>query len=207
MKFFLPKQSEFFNSFKELGGCFIEITDLFHNFSHKFSDFEAVAKQAGDIEKRADVVAHSIIDGLNRTFVTPIDREDIYLLAHEFDDLVDLVENVIRDIYVYEVTEKFDAAVEFAILFKASAVYLNDLIACLQESKYTDKVVSLKIKIHELEDRGDTIYMENMRKLFKESTDPIVTIKMKYLLEGLENAMDKCQRVSDIIEGIIIKST
>lgn len=207
MKFFLPKQSEFFTSFGELGDCFAEITNLFYDFTQKFSDFEEVATKARDIEKKADSIAHAIIDSLNRTFITPIDREDIYLLAHEFDDLVDLMENIMRDIYVYEVTEKFDAAVEFAVLFKESAGHLNGLIQCLQKSKYTEEMMNLKIKIHELEDQGDAIYTENMRKLFKESTDPIVTIKMKYILENLEDAMDKCQKVSDIIEGIIIKST
>jgi len=206
MKFFLPKQSDFFNSFRELSGCFTEITDLFYDFSQEFSDFEQFASKAKGIEKKADSIAHKIIDGLNRTFITPIDREDIYLLAHEFDDLIDLIESVMHDIYVYEITQKFSAAVEFGVLFKECAVCLDGLLQCLQKPKYTAEVMNFKIKIHEMEDQGDAVYTESMRKLFKESTDPIATIKMKYILENLENTLDKCQRVSDIIEGIIIKS-
>lgn len=207
MRLFLPKQSVFFNLFKDLNSCLIEITNLFYDFSQKFSDFEEFAVKAKEIEKKADSKTHAIINALNKTFVTPIDREDIYLLAHEFDDVIDLIENVMHNIYIYEVTQKFDLAVEFSALFKEVAVYFEDLLQCLQKPKYTEKLMDLIIKIHNLEDKGDVIFIEAMRKLFKESTDPIMTIKMKDIFENLENAMDKCQRVSDIIEGIIVKST
>ncbi len=206
MKFFLPKQSDFFHSFQELSDCFMEITDLFYDFSQTFTDSERFASEAKEIEKRADNIAHKIISELNKTFITPIDREDIYLLAHEFDDLIDLIESVLHDIYMYEINKKFEAAIVFGSLFKKCAEYLDKLFQCLKQGKYTQEVMDLKIKIHDLEDQGDDVYTESMKILFQKSTDPIETIKMKYVLENLENTMDKCQRVSDIIEGIIIKS-
>lgn len=207
MRIFLPKQSEFFVLFKEIDDCLTEITDLFYEFSEKYTDFEGYAKKAKEIEKKADSKTHNIIDNLNKTFITPIDREDIYLLAHEFDDVIDLIESVVHYIYVYEVTEKFGAVNEFAVLFKEVAGYLGDLLQCLQKPKYTPEVMDLKIKIHEAEDRGDNIYTKYLKQLFQESNNPVYMMKMKDVLENLENAMDKCQRVSDIIEGIIVKST
>ena len=165
MNFFLPKKSALFNLLKEMEQEHKDMVLLLVEFGNNFNNFETYSKRAKDIEHKADEKTHAIIDWLNRTFVTPIDREDIYLLTHEFDDIVDLIENAIHNIDLYGIAKKISAIDEF--------IFINKAIS----------------------------------NVFKEEKDPIMVIKLKDILENLENVMDKYQKVSDIIESIVIKSS
>lgn len=207
MSIFLPKQIIFYDLLKKVCIDLQAIAALYAEFAEHFDDFEKYARRAKEIEKQADHNAHTIIDHLNKTFITPIDREDIYQLTRELDDIVDLIENVIQSIYLYKITKKPAAIENFAPLISTASALLYEMLDCLQKQKYTDRLIELKIKIHELEDRGDEIFSQTMGKLFEEETDPITVIKHKDIIESLENVMDKFQWVSDIIEGIIVKST
>lgn len=206
MKFFFPKQSALFDFLKEMEQEHKEIVSLLVEFGNNFNNFEAYSKKAKDIEHRADEKTHTIIDWLNKTFITPIDREDIYLLAHEFDDIIDLIENVIHNIDIYGITKKTSAVEEFISIIDQTSSYLGQLIDHLSEPKYTPQFKKIIIKIHELEDKADAVFNRALSNLFREEKDPIIVIKYKDILEGLENIMDKYQKVSDIIGGIAVKS-
>src|SRR5438128_1860436 len=101
MNFFLPKQSVFFDDLNQLNRHLQSIVRLFADFAQNFNSFETYAQKAKAIEHDGDAKTHEIIDKLNKTFITPIDREDIYLLSHQLDDIIDLVENVIHNIKLY----------------------------------------------------------------------------------------------------------
>lgn len=182
------------------------MTSLLAEFGDKFRDFESYALRAQDIEHNADAVTHEIIDRLNKTFITPIDRQDIYLLAHEIDDVIDLIENVIRNIFLYRITKKINALGAFIPLIQKSGGHLEQLLEHLPELVHTPKFKSIIVKVHELEDAGDAIFDKSIDELFQNEKDPVALIKTKDILEDLEEVMDKCQRVGDIIEGIIVKS-
>ncbi|MBI2638129.1 DUF47 family protein [Candidatus Peregrinibacteria bacterium] len=207
MSIFLPKQIIFYDLLKKVCKDLQAMAALYAEFAERFNDFENYARRAKEIEKQADHNAHVIIDHLNKTFITPIDREDIYELARELDDIVDLIENVIHNIYLYKITKKTTAIERFAPIISEAATFLYEMLDCLQKQKYTDRLIELKIKIHELEDRGDEIFSETISKLFEEETDAVTVIKHKDIIESLENVTDKFQYVSDIIEGIIVKTT
>src|SRR5437870_884047 len=113
MNFFLPKQSVFFDDLNLLNSHLQRIVKLFAQFAAEFKDFDVYAKKAKEIEHDGDAKTHEIIDNLNKTFITPIDREDIYLLSHQLDDIIDLVENVINNIKLYGITSKFRGLDEF----------------------------------------------------------------------------------------------
>lgn len=206
MKFFLPKQLIFFDLLRQLNNYSKEIALLFEKFVASFEDFEKYSQQAKEIEHKADTKTHEIINKLNKTFITPFDREDIYLLTHELDDIVDLIENVIHNIDLYQIRKKKSAIDKFAKLITEASVSLGKLIDNLQEQKYTPYFNELMINLHDLEDQGDLVFQEAISRLFKEEKDPILVIKWKEILENLEMTMDKYQRVSDVIEGIIVKS-
>lgn len=206
MSIFFPKQVIFFDLLKDLSSDLKEIAALFEEFAEHFQNFTSYSKKAKECEKKADLSTHKIIDKLNKTFITPFDREDIYLLAHNIDDIVDLIENVIHNIELYGLKQKVDAIEEFAPLILEAAHALDMLLDCLRKRDYSDAFVNIKIKIHELEDKGDEIFGRAISKLFQEESDPIFVIKLKDILESLENVMDKYQTVSDIIEGIVVKS-
>lgn len=207
MRFFLPKENKFFTLFKDLNATQKEIALLLQEFSARFHDGEEYQRRAKDIEHKADSIAHEIIDTLNRTFITPFDREDIYLLTNELDDIVDLVENVINNVHIYDISEKREYFDRFAATIVEASKTLDQLLDQFKNLKKTDLLLKAKIHIHELEDRGDAIFMSALNTLFKTEKDPTALIKWKDILEDLEAIMDKYQKVSDIIESIIVKSS
>lgn len=205
MKFFFPKQPIFFDLFLKLHGHLREISLLFQEFSATFDDFEEFSIRAKDIEHRADMVAHDIVSTLNTTFITPIDREDIYLLAHELDDIIDLIENAIHNVALYGIKNKKPVISEFARLIVEASSEVGKLIEHLSRQKYTREFNSIVVKIHGLEDQGDFAFQKAIQELFEKERDPLTVIKWKDIIEELENVMDKYQKVSDIIEGIAVK--
>jgi predicted phosphate transport protein (TIGR00153 family) len=208
MRFFLPKEPAFFEHFQEMSVCLTEITSLFQEFAQRFRDFEAYWHKSKDIEHKADSIAHEIINLLNKSFITPFDREDIYRLIHEFDDIIDLLENTIHNIHLFEMTEKKDFINEFSELIAKATIALNTLLAeTFKHQKYTDAIWKLICEIHDLEDLGDVAYHRALRALFVEEKDPVKVIKWKDILQTLEHVMDVYQNMSNTIEGIVVKSS
>lgn len=208
MSFFFPKQPVFFELLHDINKSIHAISILFQEFASDSSpDLEKYAHRAKEIEKEADKKTHAVIKKLNSTFITPFDREDVYLLAHELDDIVDLIESVVTNMHLYHITENVAAVQEFAPLFVEAAVCMEKMLEALRGQKYTDQLMEYKIKIHELEDKGDGIFMHSISTLLRTETNAMKALKEKDILEGLEHIMDKFQSVSDIIEGIIVKTS
>lgn len=207
MKFFKPKRSDFFDLFKEVGNKVGEISALFQECVSEFKDFGSYAEKAKSLEHSADEKTDRIVELLNRTFITPFDREDIYILAHELDDIVDLVENAIHNMHLYKFTRKISAFDEFAKLIVQGSVYTERLITCMEMQKITPELSKTKVAMHELEDQGDKTFAAAISRMFEEEKDPIVVIKEKDILECLENIIDKYKKISDITEGLLIKSS
>lgn len=184
-----------------------DMVALFEEFVGKFDNFENYFHRAEELEHRGDQQTHEIIDHLNQTFITPFDREDIYSLSHELDDVMDLIEKVIHDVHVYKITERIPALEKFLPLIREANACVAELLTCLEKKKYTPRLLDIKIRVHELEDQGDLLFDEAMAALFKEGKDAITVIKVKDILQDLEDLMDQYQRLSDMIEGIIVKST
>ena len=207
MNFFIPKQPIFFDLLDELCGHAKDMAVLFQDFYKEFSDFEEYSQKARKIENKADVTAHKIIEQLNRTFITPFDSEDLYRLTHELDDIVDLIENVIHNTHLYGAKEKRAVMDKFAVLIIEATDNLEELLKYFRKQKHCEGLSAVVIKIHELEDKGDLLFQDDIQKLFKNEKDPIALIKWKDLLECLEHVMDKFQDVSNTVQGIIVKSS
>jgi uncharacterized protein len=208
MSFLFPKQPMFFEYFKDLSVCLKEIAALFNNFSKDFKDADQYSRKAKEIEGKADNITHEIIRKLSETFITPFDREDIHLLANEMDDILDLIEDVIRNVYTYKVTEKSQYFEEFGgLIFKASEDLEKLIHKCFMGKKYAHKAEDLIIQIHNLEDEGDHVFKLALKDLFEKEKDPINLIKWKDIFENLEEIMDTFQRVCITTESIIIKSS
>jgi uncharacterized protein len=207
MKFLLPKEPAFYENFQEMSQCLSEITSVFQRFAADYTDFETHWHRAKEVEHKADTIAHRVINLLNQSFITPFDREDIYRLVHELDDIIDLLENTMHNVFLYGMTEKKDFVNEFAQFTQEATDKLNALIKeCFTKQKYTDTIWQLICDIHDLEDKGDAAYEKGLRKLFQEESDPIMVIKWKDILYTLEHIMDVYQKVSNTIEGIVVKS-
>lgn len=208
MKFLLPKAPAFAEHFQEMSLCLTEMTAVFRDFTAEFRDFEKYWLKSKDIEHKADEITHQIINLINKSFITPFDREDIYRLIHEYDDIIDLMENTIHNIYLYEVAEKRPFVDDFARLIGRASVALIALVKeTFDKQKYTDEIWKYICEIHDLEDEGDVIYHRTLRLLFKEEKDPIELIKWKDILITLERIMDVFQYMSNTIEGIVVKGS
>ena len=139
MKFLLPKEPAFYENFQQMSVCLSDITAIFRDFAADYKDFEGYWLRAKEVEHKADTIAHRVINLLNQSFMTPFDREDIYRLVHELDDIIDLLENTIHSIYLYEMSEKKDFVNEFAGFTAEATEKLNALIKeCFEKQKYTD---------------------------------------------------------------------
>jgi uncharacterized protein len=201
----MPKQDVFFTLFNGMGDDVRRISDLFAELAQNFKNLDTYAKRACAIEKDGDTKTHQIIEELNVSFITPFDREDVYCLAHKLDDVVDLTEDVIRDIHLYALHEPVAPMKEFSKLYVHNARLITEMLSALPRMKITPELRAVKIKIHDNEDRGDALFADAIKKLFKEEKDPIEIIKRKDVIEGMEMISDKYQDVSNIIESIIIK--
>jgi predicted phosphate transport protein (TIGR00153 family) len=208
MKFLLPKAPAFAEHFHEMSLCLTEIAAVFQEFSVEFRDFEKYWQKSKDIEHKADEITHQIINLIHKSFITPFDREDIYRLIHEYDDIIDLLENTLHNIYLYEVAEKRPFIDDFARLIARASVALIALVReTFDKQKYTDEIWKLICEIHDLEDEGDVIYHKTLRALFKEEKNPIELIKWKDILITLERVMDVFQYMSNTVEGIVVKGS
>lgn len=208
MKFLFPKQPAFFNYFKQLNECIKEVTVLFGGLADNFSDFEQNWNKAKDIEHRADKIANTILEELNKTFITPLDREDIYALAHKMDEIVDLTENAIQKIYLYQIVEKDESIDEFSKLMASACLNLDNLVAECFKKKIDSKSMNKWITtIHALEDEGDQVFQRALTRIFSTQNDPLMVIKWKDVIEDMENVLDQYKKVSHSIMEVMVKST
>jgi hypothetical protein len=203
-----PKDKKFAVLFEQSAHNAVKIA---HQLNDMICTWENIEERLGiiaDLEHEGDAATHQVMAELHRSFITPFDREDIYQLSHEFDDIVDLLENTLHNIYLYEVPVKKSFVDDFSVLIGKASIALNTLITELfKHRKYTDSIWKLIFEIHNLEDEGDLVYHRELRNLLNGEKDPILVIKWKDILTTLERIMDVYQNISNTVEGIIVKSS
>jgi uncharacterized protein Yka (UPF0111/DUF47 family) len=158
------------------------------------------------IEERCDDVTHEIIDRLNRTFITPFDREDIYSLAHEFDSVVDIIQAMTNRMFLYNLhNTKNEDLIRFAELIERSVDHLSNAVRGLRNLKQATKISNCCIEVNRLENLGDHLRDEVLSKLFDNAPDPLNVIKWKDIYMEAETVLDKCEDVANIAASILIK--
>jgi len=170
------------------------------------STFEEKSSEIKEIEHKGDQLTHQTIELLNKTFITPIDREDIYELITKLDDILDLMDDAANRLVLYKIQYVPVEAIAFGeILVKASDLLLHG-IRSLRNMKQSKNITSIFIKVYSLENEGDYLLRRAMVNLFdNKKDDAIYIIKWKEIYEDLEGAIDCCEDVANIIEGIVLK--
>jgi predicted phosphate transport protein (TIGR00153 family) len=163
----------------------------------------SLAHQIQDVEHDCDTITHEIIQRLNRTFVTPIDREDIHTLATQLDDIVDHIEEVADFMGLYHIEAPMDQAQALAEVLVKSCEQLYGLLQNLRGFKDLEHYW---IEIHRLENDGDRIYRDAVASLFADGIDPMVVIRWRDVFLRLERAIDATETSASIVEGIVIKN-
>ncbi len=160
------------------------------------------ADEIKEIEHKCDFLTHEIIQRLNRTFVTPIDREDIHALARSLDDVMDAIDAAAAVIRLYRLSSVRFGARELARVVSASTVEIRKAIAALSEGK---SLATHAVEINRLENEADRLHQQAVVRLFDEEANPIAVIKWKEALDFLEQATDRCEDVANVIEGVAVK--
>jgi len=158
-----------------------------------------------DIEHNADEVAHEIMSRLNKTFITPFDREDIHALACALDDVIDMIYTISNRMRVYNIIDRDSNLMEFSTVIEKSARALACAVEGLLDTKNPETTLKYCIEVNRLENVGDTMRDEFLTNLFETATDPIYLIKWKEIYQFAENVLDICEDVAHIVESIIVK--
>jgi uncharacterized protein len=201
---FAPKDRVYFELFEEAGQNILKAADLLDRMLATYPDAKELAEDILDLEHEGDRITHDIIDRLNHTYVTPIDREDILALASALDDIVDYTEEVSDYLGLYKIEAPMDQAIKLANVLKQSARQIAEAIPRLRGFR---DIGHYTVEINRLENEGDRLTREGIAALFDGGIDPMVVIRWKDVYERLEAAIDACERVANIMEGIVIKNS
>jgi uncharacterized protein len=201
---FAPRDRVYFELFEEAGRNTVLAAELLERMLVNFPDSSELAGEIRDCEHEGDRITHDIIDRLNHTFVTPIDREDILALASALDDIVDYTEEVADYLGLYRIEAPMDQSISLARVLSAACREINDAIPLLRGFR---DLSSHTVEINRLENEGDRITREAVASLFDARVDPMVVIRWKDLFERLEAAIDSTERVAYILGSIVIKNS
>jgi uncharacterized protein len=202
---FLPKETSFFDFFEQHAALTVEGTKEFLSLVTTGANIEAKAKRVADIEHETDVITHRCVETLHKTFITPIDRDNIHRLITRMDDVMDYVEAASERIALYELTTMTQDVRDLADVLYRAAQQVELAVKGLRNLKDPQSILKQCIDISRLENESDQVLRRAVAKLFKEEKDPIMIIKWKEVYENLENAADRCEDVANIIEGVILE--
>ena len=202
---FLPREEQYFSLFSQMTSYIYDAARILTEMlNDKKGDFAEYSRQIKVIEHHCDELTHSVSKRLNQSFITPFDREDIYLMSGALDDIVDLIDDAALAMVMYGVRESTDHARRFADVIRRMAIELHEVVKVLERPVGIEPRL---IELHRLENEGDDIYNTAIAELFHNGKDPLTIIKWKDIYEKLEAAVDRCENVANIIESVIIKHT
>lgn len=175
--------------------------------NYKAEEIEQMLKNMHEIEHNADVKKHEMNEALAKAFVTPVDREDLDMLSHQLDDVVDLIEEVLQKFYIYDVQTMDAPAVDFAKNIVKSCDVLCEIMNEFENFKRSKKIHALIVGLNDVEEDCDKLYLSSMRALTKNSTEVLETVSWRKIYESLEACADACEHVSECVGSVIMKNT
>lgn len=201
----IPKEEKFFQLFKDMTTNIIEGAKLLKDMLDNFENPGKSQIRIKDLEHKGDSITHEIIQKLNKTFVTPLDREDIYSLAAKLDDIMDLIDASSQRLIMYNVESITPEAKSLGFIILQSCVAVDKAVAMLGRQS-NEHIFEACVEINALENEADRVSREAIGRLFDEEKDPIQLIKWKEIYETLERATDKCEDAANILESVVVKN-
>ena len=200
----IPQKREFFELYNRAAENIGTIADLLVDLLDRFPDgADDLVREVKELEHEGDRLTHELVDLLNRTFVTPFDRDDMYRLAGALDDICDHIDEAAGRIVSYGVVEIREQARGQAQVIRHAAVKLAEAVGGLEGFKESKREL---IELRELEDEGDRLAHDGVSSLFRGDHDPLTVIRWKDIHEGLEEAVDACENAADVLEAILVKN-
>jgi len=198
-----PRDEDFFALFRKQAGLVRGGCEQLQEMMHHFDNLEERAKQLKDIEHQGDLVTHELFERLNRTFITPLEREDIHNLASGLDDVLDGAEGVGNRLYLFKVRTPTPEARRMAEILTESAVQIEQAVEHLKDLK---NLMTFTIEINRLENEADMISRHVVADLFSGAHEVLDVMRWKEIYGRLENTADNCEDVANTIESIVLKS-
>jgi predicted phosphate transport protein (TIGR00153 family) len=202
---FFPKDFNFFKLFEKQISYAVDAARFFKEVVSRDGVNEDTLSKMAEIEHQADDVAHTIIEQLNKTFITPIDREDIHALTMEIDDIVDMLNTIVSRMRIYNITGVDKNLVEFAEVIEQSVQAVARAIGGLRDIKNVKVVFDACVEVNRLENVGDTMRDKMLMELFATEKDPIAVIKWKDIYVDAETVLDVCEDVAHVVDSIMVK--
>jgi uncharacterized protein len=202
---FLPKEFNFFDLFEQQAKYAVAAAECFQDLVAKKVLDDASLARMHDIEHQGDDVAHTILDSLNKTFITPFDREDIHKLAKELDDITDMLYTIVNRMKVYKVEGANKNLMEFAVTINESARAVSRAVGGLRDAKKSKEVSEACVEVNRLENLGDTMRDTVLAELFETEKDPVAIIKLKEIYQDAETVLDICEDVAHVVQSILVK--
>src|SRR3954467_6361113 len=200
---FVPKDREFFDLFEEAATNVVRAADLLDQMLRNYPEQKDLARDILISEQDGDRITHDIINRLNNTFVTPIDREDIIALASALDDIVDLTEEVSDFLVLYKIEAPMEQSQRLAHILLEAARQID---LAVPKMRTFDDITDEAAEIHRLENEGDRIVREGLAALFETGVDPMIVIRWKDIYDRLEEAIDATERAANVLQNIIVKN-
>lgn len=198
----IPREEKFFDLFEQQATTIVAAARALEELVRDYPRARAKAEQIRDLEHAGDTLTHELVKRLNTTFITPIDREDIYALACRLDDVLDLIDAVGDRLLLYKINKPTAGCVDMARVIVRTAEETDRAVRCLRTlSPYYHKHC---IEVNRLENEADQLLRDLLAGLF-EGVEPIEVIKWKELYETMEAVTDRCEDVVNVIEGIVLK--
>ena len=203
----LPHDASFFAHFEHQGKKTVEGCRAFLEMVEQPGNMEARAERVKQIEHECDEITHAVVEALHKTFITPIDRNDIYRLITKMDDIMDYVEAAADRLALYDIPTMTKEAGELARCLVDSAEHVLGAVSSIRDLGKPNGILQHCIEINRLENVADGILRSALARLFREERDPIAVIKWKEIYETLESATDRCEDVANIIEGVVLENS
>jgi hypothetical protein len=202
---FIPREEKFFALFEELINKIGEGANLFMDMLLNYEDREQKIVTLKNIEHEADNITHGTYEKMHTTFLTPLDREDIYDLVNKMDSILDMIEAAAVRMKIYKIKKPTQEIIEQVTVLIKAIEKVKIIIYALRNMKNAKMILDKCVDINTLENEGDMILRTAMAHLFEHEKDAIELIKLKEILERIEEAIDVCEDVSNIVEGIVLK--
>ena len=203
----LPREERFFELFDRLAEKVTLGAEALEDALRDYGHVAAAAARLRDLEHEADRLVHEVMDRLNKTFVTPLDREDIHSLVHVMDDVLDFAESSLDRMILYGIDRPIPFALEMAGLLVRASQQIRQGVTGLRDFGDIRGILDPCVRINELENQGDGVNRQALRALFCDGMDPVTILKWREVYDHLETALDRCEDVADVLETIAVKNS
>jgi len=203
---FMPKEQKFFELFEESAKNITKAARELKEMVETWQFIDSRVAEITELEHEGDGITHQIISLLHRTFITPFDREDIALLAHTMDDIIDFVHATADSMFIYKITAPTQRAKELADIIVQGAVEVEKDVHGLRRKSEFKQILEHCVEINRLENMADRVYRAAIGEIFENNTDIAQIIKWREIYEHMETATDRAEDVADVLEGVALKN-